>query len=312
MATAHSPLLSSSASLLALIRFDVAGMQIKALSDETGERLPHKTHVCMHPKSSQQVPITQHARRTPSTCSCTHMGGGIANANIYASSLVWCSGTVLRPNTCHAHSRTHHIQAGLCTPPIHKLSTYTHSPSPCTGILMGLPHIHDGDTGRWTKRLGSHCPPSAAPWSTVRTYRGDRPLPRPAATLFHHMQVGGLSLSLCQRRSSSGSPPRVMPSSSTATAAPLPSRLLSRNCVHMHGGQPAGSVHGSHPRRLHAHAAHRVPTARADRPPCRPHTGRRPFVNRFTSVADFIKALFPSSQMATWTSNKDLTPPEFH
>jgi hypothetical protein len=32
-----------------------------------------------------------------------------------ASGLIWCSSTILRPNTRHAHSPTHHIQAGLYT-----------------------------------------------------------------------------------------------------------------------------------------------------------------------------------------------------
>jgi hypothetical protein len=64
-----------------------------------------------------------------------------------------------------------------------------------------------------------------------------------------------------------------MPSSFTA-AAFLPFRLLSR--LHT----PCMAVErilqfDSHPRRLHAHAAHRVPTPRADRPPCRPDTGVR-------------------------------------
>jgi hypothetical protein len=40
----------------------------------------------------------------------------------------------------------------------------------------------------------------------------------------------------------------------------------------------------SHPRRLHAHAAHRVPTARADRPSCRPDTGKRPSYSCSLSV----------------------------
>jgi hypothetical protein len=50
----------------------------------------------------------------------------------------------------------------------------------------------------------------------------------------------------------------------------------SRVCIHLHGDQHGIYLHRSHTHRLHAHAAHRVPTARADRPPCRLDTGMRP------------------------------------
>jgi hypothetical protein len=105
----------------------------------------------------------------------------------------------------------------------------------------------------------------------AHTYRGQAALvQRP-----HHLTTcrSQVSLCVCQRLSCSGSPPRVMPSSFTA-AALLPFRLLSP--LHT----PAWRLTRqscNHPRRLHAHAAHRVPTTRADRPPCRPDTGMRLF-----------------------------------
>jgi hypothetical protein len=39
-------------------------------------------------------------------------------------------------------------------------------------MVMGSPHTHDGDAGRWTKAGDIFRPPYAAPWFTVRTYRG--------------------------------------------------------------------------------------------------------------------------------------------
>jgi hypothetical protein len=94
--------------------------------------------------------------------------------------------------------------------------------------------------------------------------------------------AGHRSLCVCQLLASSGSPPRVMPSSFTA-AALLPFRLLSP--LHTSAWRTTGRIPpSSHPHRLHAHAAHRVPIPRADRPPCRPHTGTRPSYSCSLSV----------------------------
>jgi hypothetical protein len=145
------------------------------------------------------------------------------------SCLVWCSGTVLRPNTRHAHSPTHHIQLGLCT---HRYSQalYIHSQpsSPCAEVLMGSPHTYDGDAGRWTRKRQWQT--RSAVWRTL--VHGTHIQRRQAApsssghTISPH--AGRRSpLCVCQCLSSSGSPPRVMPSSFTA-ATLLPFRLLSR------------------------------------------------------------------------------------
>jgi hypothetical protein len=64
-------------------------------------------------KSSQEVPTTQHARRP--YINMQLWSGKQEDAYIVLSCLVWCRGTVLRPNTRHAHSPTHHIQTALCT-----------------------------------------------------------------------------------------------------------------------------------------------------------------------------------------------------
>jgi hypothetical protein len=116
----------------------------------------------------------------------------------------------------------------------------------------------------------------------------DRPLPRPAATPSHHMQVGGLSQCVSAPvflwLTTKGHAKLL-----DTAAALLPCRLLSRLLT------PAWrSVENfsSHPRKLHAHAAHRVPTARADRPPCRPDTGMRPSCTH--SCALFLGCSFPS------------------
>jgi hypothetical protein len=78
-------------------------------------------------------------------------------------------------------------------PPIHQLSIYLHSPPRLYWHSDGLrKHTHDGDAGRWIRRGQITRPSYAAPCSTVRTHTDDRPLPRPAATPSHHMQVTGL------------------------------------------------------------------------------------------------------------------------
>jgi hypothetical protein len=90
-------------------------------------------------------------------------------------------------------------------------------------------------------------PPYAAPWSTVRTYRGQAAPSSSGHTISPH--AGRRPLCMYQGLSCSGSPPRVMPSSFTA-AALLPSRLL----LHLHtpawraitstpSSHPAGCMH---------------------------------------------------------------------
>jgi hypothetical protein len=196
------------------------------------------------------------------------------------SCLVWCSGTVLRPNTRHPPSPTHHIQAGLCS---HRFT----NPLYIYNLIVLLALYGDSD------RLTKHMMGTQAAGRKLETYfvlrmphpgsrcahTEDRPLPRPTATPSHHMQVAGLCM--CHRLSSSGSPPRVMPSSFTA-AALLPFRPLSP--LHIPAWRPGTTFLSSHPRRLHAHAAHRVPTPRADRPPCRPHTVLKPSCTRLRAL----------------------------
>jgi hypothetical protein len=111
----------------------------------------------------------------------------------------------------------------------------------------------------------------AAPWSTVRTYRGQAAPSSSGHTISPH--AGHRPLSLCVSA--------VLPLAHHQGSCQAPSLLLhsyhsgsSRVCIHLHDGRFAND--GSPTRRLHARAAHRVPTARADRPPCRPHTGMRP------------------------------------
>jgi hypothetical protein len=158
---------------------------------------------------------------------------------------------------------------------IHKLSIYPHSPP---RPVLGL---------RWANKTHMTMGTQAAGRKTTTPYIVPR-MPHPGPRCAHTEETGRslvqrsyhlttcrseVSLSVCQRLSSSGSPPRVMPSSFTA-AALLPCRLLSP--LHTPAWRSLRTLSRTHTRRLHAQAAHRVPTARADRPPCRPDTGMRP------------------------------------
>jgi hypothetical protein len=118
-------------------------------------------------------------------------------ALMHRASLGAVYSTVLRPNTRHAHSPTHHIQAGLC---IHRSTSSLYTLTVLlvlyvTKIMIGSPQTHDGDAGRWTQVRGADCKVPHMPHPGPRcAHTEDRPLPRPAATPSHHMQVGGLSL----------------------------------------------------------------------------------------------------------------------
>jgi hypothetical protein len=156
--------------------------------------------------------------------------------------LVWCSGTVLRPNTRHAHSPTHQMQAGLCT---HRYSPARCLPSQpsssCTEILMGSPHTHDGNAGRWTKVRRSQALVPCMPHPGPRcAHTQERSLPRPAATPSHHMQVAGLSvcvsacLPLAHQQGSYQAPSLLLHSYHHAGS--------SRLCIDLHGGRAAIEV----------------------------------------------------------------------
>jgi hypothetical protein len=137
---------------------------------------------------------------------------------------------------------------------------------------MGSPRTHDGDAGRWTRAgNGTVGLLSGAPWSRVRTYRGQAAPSSSGHTISPH--AGPRSLSVCVSA--------CRPLAHHQGSRQAPSLLLhfyysgsSRLCIHLHGGRMFHKS-SSHTRRLHAHAAHRVPTARADRPPCRQDTGVR-------------------------------------
>jgi hypothetical protein len=64
----------------------------------------------------------------------------------------------------------------------------------------------------------------------------------------------------------------------------------------------------SHPRRLHAHAAHRVPTARTDRPPCRPDTGMRGVYPHANSL--FLILGSHVADQTTMSTQHESSPPE--
>jgi hypothetical protein len=126
---------------------------------------------------------------------------------------------------------------------------------------------------RGSKRGGPRADPrkrTPPPEHCICAHTEDRPLPRPAATPSHHvhMQVAGLSLCVSA----------VLHLAHHQGSCQAPSLLL-----HFYNsGSPLAFAHTcmtdedmidvATPGGLHAHAAHRVPTARADRPPCRHQT----------------------------------------
>jgi hypothetical protein len=117
------------------------------------------------PRAASKVPYD--------TTRLQSVGGGKNALTASASGLIWCSSTIVRPNTCHTHSPTHHIQAGLCT---HRLTSSLYIPSqpfyPCTEMVMGSPYELLRRKPLHEEGATLPSPPYAAPWSTVRTYRG--------------------------------------------------------------------------------------------------------------------------------------------
>jgi hypothetical protein len=155
-------------------------------------------------------------------------------------------------------------------PPTFTGSLYTLTAlQPWTGMVIGSPHTHHGDAGRCTREgNGTVGLLSGAPWSRVRTYRRQAAPSSSGHTISPHAGRRSLCISA------------LLPLAHNQGSCQAPSLLLrsyhpgsSRICIHLHDGRFAND--GSHTRRLHAHAAHRVPTSRADRPQCRPHTGTR-------------------------------------
>jgi hypothetical protein len=169
--------------------------------------------------------------------------------HILMSCLVWCSGTVLRPNTRHAPSPTHHIQAGLCT---HRFTTSLYTLTALLALyldcndwitthMMGMQAAGQELADVFLVPRMPHPGPRCA-------HKEARPLPRPAATASHHMRVAGLSLCVSA----------VRPLAHHQGSCQAPSLLLhsyhpgsSRVCVHLHGGRwpqrqvatPAGCMH---------------------------------------------------------------------
>jgi hypothetical protein len=239
----------------------------------------------MHPGAASRSPL--HTRGATAEL-CSIGGGKAAHAPRVEPRVVRWHRPEAQHTTC-PFPHPHHIQAGLFT---HQYSQALYIPSqpssPCTEIVRGSPHTHDGDAGRWTRRHRFTSSLYVAPWSTGRTYRGQAAPSSSGHTISPH---AGRRFSLCVSApdclwlTTKGHAKLLHCCCTPSIQTPL---AFAHTCMAIDGLH----IHSSHPRRLHAHAVHRAPTARADRPSRRPYTGMRP--SCIHSCALFLGCSFPS------------------
>jgi hypothetical protein len=179
---------------------------------------------------------------------------------------------------------TTYRQASVSTD-IHKLSIYPHSPP---RPVLGL---------RWANKTHMTMETQAAGRKTTTPYIVPR-MPHPGPRCAHTDDTGRSlvqrphHLTTCRSQVSlSLSAPVVLWLTTKGHAKLLhccctptiqAPHAFAYTCMAVDGH----NLPGSPTRRLHAHAAHRVPTPRVDRPPCRPDTGMRPSCTHYEHSRD--------------------------